>query len=80
MRLHSYELEVDLIYSLVHSKVKNLFIKTKKLKEGGFSTDPLVCEDRLFNSNSLRNLKIAPTKSKHDYDTPSKERGTGGEL
>jgi hypothetical protein len=32
-------------------------------------------ENRLSNSNNLRNLKIAATKSKHDYDAPSLGRG-----
>jgi hypothetical protein len=34
-------------------------------------------ENHLLNSNNLRNLKIAATKSKNDYDTPSKRRGKG---
>jgi hypothetical protein len=34
----------------------------------------------MLNSNDLRNLKIAATKSKHNYDTPSKERGEGAGL
>jgi hypothetical protein len=29
----------------------------------------------MLNSNDLRNLKIAATKSKHDYDTPSYKGG-----
>ena len=32
-------------------------------------------ENRWLNSNSLRNLKIAATKSKHNCDTPSQGRG-----
>jgi len=36
-------------------------------------------ENRLLNSNSLRNLKIAATKSKHNCDTPPAGREIKGE-